>query len=371
MSNSNLESLVRDIVGQRCEDAVNSYGSTLIFDFGPLGLRADDEPSAPLLGWRSFLISSPWRLESKTEIVCDWNTEGGFNGKINPVVKTLVGQHVAAADTAPPGWDLRIRWSNGLTLVVFGDSTDDEHDAWFIHGTDGARAAAFLVRRTPVEDRYPDDNWDANREAERTGREFGLNRAGVRALHDEITRRESRVGHIRDIGPDLANQTKYLGTPSSRRDEVVMSNSNPESLVRDIVGQRCEAAKNNYGSLLSLDFGPLALRADDDPSATPHGWRNLMIFSPWRLETETEILCDWNTEGGVTGKINPVVETLVGQHVVAADTAPPGWDLRLRWSDGLSLVVFGDGLRGDDDAWFIIGTDGAEAGAIPVMGDRA
>ena len=148
-----------------------------------------------------------------------------------------------------------------------------------------------------------------------------------------------------------------------------MSNSDLQSLVRDIVGQQCEGAQNPNGSVLSLDFGTLGRRANDDPSATPHGWRHLTVLSPWRLESEAEIVIDWNTDGGTGGAIMPAIEGLIGQRVVAASTAPPGWDLRIRWSNGLTLVVFGDSTDDREDAWFILGTDGAEAGAVPVLRD--
>jgi hypothetical protein len=92
-------------------------------------------------------VLSPWRLESEAEIVIDWNTDGGAGGAILPAIEVLIGQRVVAASTSPPGWDLRIRWSNGLTLVVFGDCTDDREDAWFILGTDGAEAGAVPVLR--------------------------------------------------------------------------------------------------------------------------------------------------------------------------------------------------------------------------------
>ena len=148
-----------------------------------------------------------------------------------------------------------------------------------------------------------------------------------------------------------------------------MTNSDPRVLVRDIVGQLCEGATNPYGSILTLELGTLSQRLSSTEPGELYGWRQLTVLSPWRLQTETAVLCDWNCEGGANGTINPVIEQLKGEHVVTAETAPPGWDLRIHWSNGLSLVVFGDSTDDREDAWFILGTDGAEAGAVPVLRD--
>jgi hypothetical protein len=140
-----------------------------------------------------------------------------------------------------------------------------------------------------------------------------------------------------------------------------------QSLVRDMVGQRCERTDNPIGSVLSLDFGTLALRLDDEPDALPHGWRHLTVLSPWRLQTPTEVVCDWNAAGGKDGTIRDCIRCLVGHQVLAAAASPPGWDLRVEFANGWTLVVFGDSTDDRQDAWFILGTDGTEAGAVPLL----
>lgn len=146
-----------------------------------------------------------------------------------------------------------------------------------------------------------------------------------------------------------------------------MQKSDIHGLLHDIVGQRCERATNPHGSILSIDFGALGRRPDDDLSATLHGWRHLSILSPWRIQDQQHILADWNTNGGRSGTISAAIEPLVGQRVLAAQTSSPGWDLTIQWSGGLSLVVFGDSNDDREDAWFILGTDGVEASAIPII----
>jgi hypothetical protein len=138
-----------------------------------------------------------------------------------------------------------------------------------------------------------------------------------------------------------------------------------EVLVNQLVGLRCEAAENPYGSILSLDLGPLAVRPGDSSGEKPHGWRHLTITSPWRVQDSGEVLFDWNVDGGVSGRLPALVTILVGRLVVSASTAPPAWDLVMMFENDLKLVVFGDCDDTRDDAWFILGTDGAEAVARP------
>lgn len=144
-----------------------------------------------------------------------------------------------------------------------------------------------------------------------------------------------------------------------------MNEAKLRSAVGELVGQCCEGVENPYGSILSIDLGPLGLRSDDLPGAKPHGWRHLTVLSPWRLETDQYVIADWNENGAPAGTLPQTIQVLHKQSVVAAETAPPGWDLRLRWSNGLSLVVFSDSTDDREDAWFILGTDGLEVSAAP------
>ncbi len=146
-----------------------------------------------------------------------------------------------------------------------------------------------------------------------------------------------------------------------------MSDSDPRGLLADVVGQRCERATNPHGSILSLDFGELGRREDDEASSTLHGWRHLTVLSPWRLQQPDEVLCDWNSSGGPEGALPSVIAQLEGQTVIAATTTTPAWDLTIVFSSGMRLLVFGDNTDDREDAWFILGTDGTECGAVPVV----
>ena len=144
---------------------------------------------------------------------------------------------------------------------------------------------------------------------------------------------------------------------------------NPEDVLRlvgQLVGLPCTRVENPRGSILSIDLGDLGSRPGDTVSDRPHGWRHLTVLAPWRIESNAAVLCDWNVEGGASGRIVELAASLVGKGIVAAATSPPGWDLRLDFDGGITLVVFGDATVDRDDAWFILGTDGAEGAGTPV-----
>lgn len=144
-----------------------------------------------------------------------------------------------------------------------------------------------------------------------------------------------------------------------------MPSRDPRELLADVVGQVCSGVSNPHGSIVSIDFGALGRREDDDPAAFPHGFRHLTILSPWRLQSEAEVLCDWNSSGGTGGTIESVLPILAGRKVISAIATPPAWDLIVKFSGDVQLVVFGDNDDDRDDAWFILGTDGQECGAVP------
>lgn len=137
-----------------------------------------------------------------------------------------------------------------------------------------------------------------------------------------------------------------------------------------LVGERCAGVDNPYGSVLRLDIGPLELPAGASADERPHGWRHLTVYSPWRLTSETDVLCDWNDDGGAKGHLTQLITVLHGQAIVSANSVGPAWDLRLEFSEGVTLYVFSDNTDERDDAWVILGTDGLELGVRPrVRGD--
>lgn len=139
-----------------------------------------------------------------------------------------------------------------------------------------------------------------------------------------------------------------------------------QRIVGELVGQKCTEITNPYGSIVMIDFGPMAHPEGEPPDAL-RGWRQLTVYSPWRVESPQEVAYDWNVDGGAAGLLPALVQSLVGQHVIDAETQPPAWDLVVSWSDGTRLVVFGDSTSHRDSAWFVLGIDGECVSADPVV----
>lgn len=133
------------------------------------------------------------------------------------------------------------------------------------------------------------------------------------------------------------------------------------SAVAQLRGLACTQADNPHGSILLIDLGPLAVPEGLPAEAPKRGYRSLTIFCPWRLETATDVLGDWNGSGSTSERINQLLSSLVGVTVADAQVFPPSGDLRINFSNGTHLIVFVDSNgEAADDAWSLLGTDGLE-----------
>lgn len=147
-----LKRALSEIVGLRCAQAQNPFGSTLVLDFGALTLPKDALPREKPRGWRRLTVNSPWRVQSDEEVLFDWNVTGGSEGMLGPLVQSLSGDSVLAGWTTSPAWDLVLDFSRNVRLVVFGDFDDDRKAAWFITGTDGTSVSAEPQARPLLRD---------------------------------------------------------------------------------------------------------------------------------------------------------------------------------------------------------------------------
>src|SRR5436309_2202733 len=136
--------------------------------------------------------------------------------------------------------------------------------------------------------------------------------------------------------------------------------------LREIIGWPCVRAQNPHGSIISLDFGKLELPKDALPKEQPTGRRSITVYSPSRVEDDAAIHLDWNVDGGPDGRLRDLIRVFEEQQLVSADTEAPAWDLRMIFSNGLRLVVFGDFDDERDVAWFVTGTDGLMLSARPI-----
>lgn len=136
MRPNSLHGLLQPLVGQPCTQVGNSVGSILLIDIGPPGREPLQPEISRPQGWRSLLIDSPWRLQTATEVICDWNAESGRGGELARCVSRLEGRVVTAVRVDPPAWDLRIQFGE-LELIVFCDRDVDREYAWAMTGLDG------------------------------------------------------------------------------------------------------------------------------------------------------------------------------------------------------------------------------------------
>lgn len=143
------------------------------------------------------------------------------------------------------------------------------------------------------------------------------------------------------------------------------SNLSLQELLDGLTGQECTAVLNSVGSILLIDIGQLGRGPHQMEDSAPQGWRSLLINSPWRLEREAEVICDWNADNSVSGEMTRCIEGLVGRTVERCLAVPPAWDLRVSFSGDMHLVVFSDSDAGRPHSWTMLGTDGLEVVAGP------
>jgi hypothetical protein len=65
--------------------------------------------------------------------------------------------------------------------------------------------------------------------------------------------------------------------------------------------------------------------------------------TPWRVQSAETVVATWQDDEANDGPMVAALDRLVGATVVAAQVAPPAWDLTLTFDNGLTLVVFADG----------------------------
>jgi hypothetical protein len=133
---------LRRLVGSTCTGVTNSVGSVILIDIGPMGRGPHQAEHSPEQGWRSLLVDSPWRLQTQSRVLCDWNAADGAQGTLSRCISTLVGRVVTKVEVAPPAWDLRVWFSDDVDLVVFNDAAPDREYSWTVLGTDGLEIVA-------------------------------------------------------------------------------------------------------------------------------------------------------------------------------------------------------------------------------------
>lgn len=126
-------------------------------------------------------------------------------------------------------------------------------------------------------------------------------------------------------------------------------------LVEQLSGRICSQVSIGGNDELVIDFGQLQQTAPGEFDG--EAW--LIVECPWRLESETNVLCGWeNDEDDIPVKSS----VLIGLHAEEPTVRRPGFDLTLPFTNGCRLRIFPDclGYYSDDTAslaipWYVGG----------------
>jgi hypothetical protein len=115
------------------------------------------------------------------------------------------------------------------------------------------------------------------------------------------------------------------------------------------------------GATFELAFGGKIRRAIPlhNPSHSQEfrqyeGEASLFVWCAWRLDSPDSTITSWDDEQTT---IQNGLARLTGSRVLAVDIFPPGWDLDMRFDNGLRLHVFADHVPGDpsfDGNWELV-----------------
>lgn len=144
MGTSRIHDAAGSLTGLICTRVENSVGSVLLIDFGNRGRGPLQADSSEPQGFRTLLVESPWRLESDSAVLCDWNARNQVGGELERCVRSLVGATVQGVEVVMPAHDLRVFFNNRVKLIIFADATAYRGHAWSLTGLDGLQIEAGL-----------------------------------------------------------------------------------------------------------------------------------------------------------------------------------------------------------------------------------
>jgi hypothetical protein len=74
----------------------------------------------------SLFIQCVWRLDSTKKVICGAWDDNSCKGKMLKGLKLLVNPKILCVNVSEPAFDLGIEFSNGLSLKVFCDQTNEK-----------------------------------------------------------------------------------------------------------------------------------------------------------------------------------------------------------------------------------------------------
>ena len=106
-------------------------------------------------------------------------------------------------------------------------------------------------------------------------------------------------------------------------------------LVQRLTDQTCSQVAIGEDDELVIDFGNLEQTGPGEFDG--EAW--LIVECPWRLESESSVLCGWDDEDD---EIPEKTSVLIGQQAEEPTVRRPGFDLTLRFTNGYRLRIFPD-----------------------------
>jgi hypothetical protein len=126
----------------------------------------------------------------------------------------------------------------------------------------------------------------------------------------------------------------------------------PDEARMALVGQKCwyvsAGGKTAPSFMLALGDQVPRERPLRNPAQSPEfrkfrGSVELLVWCSWRLQRSAAVLA--SSDQGATGL--PALQAIINLSVTDVVCSPPAWDLLVRFSDGLELVVFCDHVAPD------------------------
>jgi hypothetical protein len=143
---------------------------------------------------------------------------------------------------------------------------------------------------------------------------------------------------------------------------------NVETVVQELRHRTCigAVAQAETGGSLLLHFGDWqSYESPPDPAllASERGKWSLMIRSPWRLDTNESVVCDWRTITNAqprSGEHHSIFEGLRVEDVVVTK---PANDLKIVFSRLHTLHVLCDSDGDTADCWYLLRPDDSSIAA--------
>lgn len=126
-----------------------STGSTILLDIGRKRRLAVPLTNPRLTfeqrhyeGEIVLMIECPWRLESRSSIICSWTDENNIDGPMLSVLsRVLLQADVEKVILSPKTKDIRLAITGGHALSIFCDSVNSDSDNYAVF----ARRYVYIV----------------------------------------------------------------------------------------------------------------------------------------------------------------------------------------------------------------------------------